>query len=165
MTMTAAAPTRDRKARLLCENDVERVIAIDRAHSGHARRRFFEKRFAAAKARPDDYIQVGAICGGSLRGYAIARILRGEFGHNEPVAVLDAIGVEAHSQELGIGEALMNELREAMRRSGVRSLQSQADWADHSLLRFFETSDFKLAPRIALERSVSAPMDETSEEL
>jgi len=165
MTMTAAAPTRDRKARLLCENDVERVIAIDRAHSGRARRRFFEKRFAAAKARPDDYIQVGAICGGSLRGYAIARILRGEFGHNEPVAVLDAIGVEAHSQELGIGEALMNELREAMRRSGVRSLQSQADWADHSLLRFFETSDFKLAPRIALERSVSAPMDETSEEL
>jgi len=163
--MTAAAPAPNRKARPLSENDVERVIAIDRAHSGHARRRFFEKRFAAARARPDDYIQIGAVWGGSLRGFAIARILRGEFGHEQPVAVLDAIGVEAHSQELGIGEALMHELREAMRRNGVRSLQSQADWTSHSLLRFFETSGFKLAPRMALERSVSKTMDETSEEV
>jgi GNAT superfamily N-acetyltransferase len=163
--MAAASPVLDRKARPLSENDVEQVIAIDRAHSGHARRRFFEKRFAAAKARPDDYIQVGAVGGGSLRGFAIARILRGEFGHEQPVAVLDAIGVEAHSEGLGIGEALMNELRDAMRRNGVHSLQSQADWTSHSLLRFFEASGFKLAPRIALERSVSDPLDETSEEV
>jgi GNAT superfamily N-acetyltransferase len=163
--MTAASAARDRKARPLNENDVERVIAIDRAHSGNARRRFFEKRFAAAKARPDDYIQLGAVCGGSLRGFAVARILRGEFGHEQPVAVLDAIGVEAHSQELGIGEALVNELREAMRRHGVRSLQSQAAWTSHSLLHFFEASGFKLAPRIALERSASEPMDETNEEV
>jgi GNAT superfamily N-acetyltransferase len=162
--MTEAAPARDRKACLLGENDIERVIAIDRAHSGHVRRRFFERRFAAAKARPEDYIQVGAMWGGSLRGFAIARVLRGEFGHEEPVAVLDAIGVEAQSQELGVGEALMSELREAMRRNGVRRMQTQAAWTSDHLLRFFEASGFTLAPRIALERSVSEPMLEASEE-
>ena len=46
--MVTASPVKDRKARALSENDVERVIAIDRAHSGHARCRFFERRFAAA---------------------------------------------------------------------------------------------------------------------
>ena len=163
--MIAASPVRDRKARALSENDVERVIAIDRAHSGHARRGFFEKRFAAAKAQPDDYIQVGAMWGGSLRGFAIARVLRGEFGHEQPVAVLDAIGVEAQCRELGLGEALMKELRDAMRRNGVRSMHSQADWTNHDLLHFFEASGFALAPRLALERSVSELMHETSEDV
>ena len=78
--------------------------------------------------------------------------------------MLDAIGVEAQSQELGVGEALMSELREAMRRNGVRRLQTQAAWTGHHLLRFFEASGFRLAPRIALERSVSEPMVEASEE-
>jgi L-amino acid N-acyltransferase YncA len=163
--MTAASPVRDRNARPLSVADIERVIAIDRVHSGHARRRFFEKRFAAARAQPDDYIQVGAMWGGSLRGFAIARIFRGEFGHEHPVAVLDAIGVEAQSQEHGIGEALLNELRDAMRRSGVRTLHSQADWTRHQLMRFFAASGFELSPRLALERSVSERLEETSEEV
>ncbi len=163
--MITASPVRDRKARPLSGADIERVIAIDCAHSGHVRRHFFEKRFAAAEARPGDYIQVGAMWGGSLRGFAVARILRGEFGHEHPIAVLDAIGVEAQSRELGIGEALMKELCDAMRRNGVRSLHSQADWTRHDLLRFFEASGFELAPRLALERSVSERLDEASEEV
>jgi GNAT superfamily N-acetyltransferase len=162
--MVTASPLGNRNARPLGENDVERVIAIDRAHSGHARRYFFEKRFAAAKAQPGDYIHVGAMWGGSLRGFAIARILRGEFGHEQAVAVLDAIGVEAQSQEHGIGEALMEELRDMMRRMGVRSLHSQAEWTKYGLLRFFEASGLQLAPRLVLERSVS-PLEETSEEV
>jgi GNAT superfamily N-acetyltransferase len=163
--MDAASPARDRKARLLSESDLERVIAIDRVHSGHARRRFFEKRFSAAKARPGDYIQVGAMWGGALRGFAIASILRGEFGHERPIAVLDALGVEGQSQQYGIGEALLNELREQMQKSGVQSLHSQAEWSRHDLLRFFATSGFQLAPRLALERSVSEPLAERSEEV
>ena len=163
--MVAASPVKDREARLLSQSDIERVIAIDRAHSGHARRRFFEKRFAAAQARPGDFIQVGAMWGGALRGFAIANILRGEFGHEHPIAVLDAIGVEAQSQEYGIGEALLERLREEMQRNRVQSLHSQAEWTRHDLLRFFATSGFRLAPRLALERSVSEPLAEPSEEV
>jgi ribosomal protein S18 acetylase RimI-like enzyme len=163
--MPASSGVRDRNARPLGDNDVERVIAIDGAHSGHARRHFFEKRFAALKARPGDYIHVGAMWGGSLRGFAIARILRGEFGHEHPIAVLDAIGVDPQTQDHGIGEALMKELCEAMWRNGVRSLHSQAEWTKHHLLRFFEASGFRLAPRLALERSVSELLDEPSEEI
>jgi L-amino acid N-acyltransferase YncA len=163
--MVAAATVLDRNARPLDEADIDRVIAIDRAYSGHSRRHFFEKRFAAAKARPGDYIHVGAMWGGTLRGFAIARILRGEFGHEQPVAVLDAIGVETQSRDHGIGEALMQELRNAMRANGVHALHSQAQWTRHELLRFFEASGFKLAPRLALERLVADPLDETSEEI
>jgi L-amino acid N-acyltransferase YncA len=141
------------------------VIAIDRAHSGHSRRRFFEKRFAAAAVQPDDYIHIGAVRGGSLRGFAIARILRGEFGHRHAVAVLDALGVEPESRERGIGQALMEELAAIMRRSEVHVLQSQTGWTNHDLLRFFHACGFALAPRLILERSVTELLEETGEEV
>ncbi len=155
----------DRGIRDLDVEDVERVIAIDRAHSGQARRRFYEKRFAAAKLKPEDYIHVGAMRDGALRGFAIARILRGEFGQEHAVVVLDAIGVEAESHERGIGQTLMEAVRQIMQQRGVRLLQSQADWTNHSLLRFFDAAGFKLAPRLALERSTVEPLVEVSEEV
>jgi len=163
--MAATSNVAPLNVRQLGAHDVDRVIAIDRAHSGHARQRFFEKRFAAARARPDDFIQVGTMWGGALRGFAITSVLRGEFGHERPIAVLDAIGVEAQSQEHGIGEALLHELREQMRKRGVKSLHSQADWTRNDLLRFFANSGFRLAPRLAVERSVSEPLAEPSEEI
>src|ERR1043165_9314997 len=96
--------------RPITADDLEQVIAIDKANSGNLRRHFFEKRFAAAKARPSDFVHIGVVAGNALRGFAIARILRGEFGKKDSVAVLDAIGVEAESRERGLGKNLMEGL-------------------------------------------------------
>ena len=52
-------------------------------------------------------------------------------------------------------------LTKVMRQKGVQSLQSQADWTNHGLLRFFDSSGFALAPRLVLERSVLTPLAET----
>ena len=144
--------------------DLERMIAIDRAHTGHSRRRFFEKRFAAAAAHPEDFVQIGLIRGGSLRGFAIARLSRGEFGREDVVAVLDVVGVEAESQDRGVGQTLIEQLMEILRQKKVRSLHSQASWASHQLLRFFEASGFQLSPRMVLERSVTEALLEPAEE-
>jgi len=46
----------------------------------------------------------------------------------------------------------------------VQSLQSQADWTNHGLLRFFDSSGFRLAPRVVLERSVLIPLAESVDE-
>lgn len=161
--MTIAASHLDSTMRRLGAADIERVIAIDRVHSGRARRRFFERRFAAAREEPDDYVTIGLMRGGSLRGFVAARVLRGEFGRENAVAVLDALGVEAESQDLGIGQALLAELAATLRGMGVRSLQSQADWTNHRLLRFFAAAGLELAPRLALQRPVGELPEELSE--
>lgn len=153
------------EARPLGANDLERIIAIDQAVSGRSRRRFFEKRFAMAEFHPDDFIHIGAALDGTLCGFAIARVQRGEFGHEDVVAVLDAIGVDAGHRDRGVGRLLMQELGAQMDGRGVRKLQSQAEWTNHSLLRFFDTAGFKLAPRLALQRSVAAVLDEASDEI
>ena len=103
--------------------------------------------------------------GETLRGFATARILRGEFGRENAVAVLDGLGVEIDTQEQGIGQALMSELVRTLRNMGVQSLQSQAEWTNGTLLRFFAGSGFLLAPRFALERSVVEPLAEPTEDI
>lgn len=156
---------RDSGACTLGPADVERVIAIDSAHTGHSRRRFFEKRFAAAAARPQDFVSIGIERNGAMRGFAIARILRGEFGREQAVAVLDAVGVEPHARERGVGRALIDELIAALDRINVGSLTSQTAWNNHELVRFFAASGFALAPRLVLERSLAEPLHEAGEEV
>jgi GNAT superfamily N-acetyltransferase len=163
MMPASAVPLR--VARPLGADDVERVIAIDRAHTGKARRRFFEKRFAAARAHPDEFIHVGIDRGGLLAAFAMAHVLRGEFGRDRAIAVLDVIGIEPEVHERGIGQALMRELNESLRRIGIGVLQSQVAWTSHRLLRFFAASGFELAPRLALERAVAPPLEESSEQV
>ena len=144
--------------------DLEQVIAIDKVNTGQSRRHFFEKRFAAAKARPSDFVHVGVVADNVLRGFAIARILRGEFGQKDAVAVVDALGVAPESREHGLGQSLMEGLVATARRQGAGSLQSQVDWKNVELLRFFNTSHFELAPRLALDRAVTELPEEAGEE-
>ena len=144
--------------------DLEQVIAIDKVSTGHSRRHFFEKRFAAAQRRPNDFIQIGVIADNALRGFAIARILRGEFGQKDAIAVVDALGVERESREHGLGHRLMEGLVETARKQGAHSVQSLVDWKNPDLLRFFNTTNFKLAPRLALECAIADLRAEVGEE-
>jgi GNAT superfamily N-acetyltransferase len=156
--------TVSRNTRALVAADLERVIAIDRIHSGRSRRHFFEKRLANALARPDDFVQVGVVTGDGLQGFAVARILRGEFGQKDAIAVLDAVGVDPQSREHGLGQSLMEGLVDLSKRHGVRSLQSHVSWTSLDLLRFFNASNFKLAPRLELERPVVELREDAVEE-
>lgn len=152
------------KVRRLRPDDLERTIAIDQAHTGRSRRRFFEKRLDAARKHPDDFIHVGVTRDGALAGFAFARVRQGEFGRDEPSAALDLIGVHPGSEEHGLGRVLMQALMQAMRDKGVKRLHSQADWTEHRMLKFFGSTGFKLAPRLVLERAVAEPITEPAED-
>lgn len=163
MAKLSAKPDHD--VRPLRADDLERMIAIDRAHAGRPRRRFFEKRLAAANANPDDYIHVGVSSDGKLMGFVFARVLHGEFGREQAIAAFDVIGVDPEHEEHGFGHALMQGLTTAMRDKGVRLLHSQADWTNHGLLKFFDSTGFKFAPRLVLERAVAEPLMEPTDEV
>src|SRR5262245_23677642 len=161
--MGNAALKTETGVRRLRPADLEQVIAIDSHHVGEPRRAFFEKRLAEARKHPRDYVQVGFDRNGVLAGFAFARILRGEFGRDQVIATLDAVGVMISSREQGLGHTLMDGLANALREEGVQSLQSQAGWTNHALLRFFDACGFDLAPRLVLERSALTPLPETAE--
>jgi ribosomal protein S18 acetylase RimI-like enzyme len=159
--MSNAVANIENMVRRLRPADLEQVITIDSENVGETRRAFFEKRLANARERPADYVQIGVAREGTLVGFAFARVLRGEFGRDQAIATLDAVGVMTGSREIGIGRALMGGLTKALCQEGIRSLQSQADWTNHALLRFFDASGFNLAPRLVLERSALMPLPES----
>jgi N-acetylglutamate synthase-like GNAT family acetyltransferase len=68
-------------------------------------------------------------------------------------------------QERGVGQDLFEELIAVMRQKGVRKLYSEANWTNHSLMRFLDASGFVISPRLVLERPVAEVLAENSEEV
>jgi len=145
------------RIRPLTDEDLDTVIEIDGRHAGRPRRRFFEKRFAAAGDRKHDFIHLGMVSGDTLVGFALIRVQRGEFGGDVPVASLDVIGVEPAQTGRGYGRSLLQGIASALSDAGIDILRSQAEWKNSDLLQFFETAGFALAPRLILERSTALP--------
>lgn len=81
----------------------------------------------------------------------------GEFGIAEPVATIDAIGVDFEWRRQNVGDALMRQLKANLGALGVSGLRSEVSWDDFDLLAFFRGQGFAPARRLCLER----PLDPT----
>jgi ribosomal protein S18 acetylase RimI-like enzyme len=154
----AAKPSQQEAVRIrpLAADDLDAVVAIDKAVSGRPRRGFFEKRLAHLAREPSAFVALAAEREGRLVGFVFARLYEGEFGGNVAEATVDAIGVAAEAQRQGVGRRLMDAMATAMQSHGITEIVTQADWTDTNLTAFFAAMKFSLAPRIVLERSVVA---------
>lgn len=163
--MATKAKAKERAVRPLRADDLDRVVAIDKALTKQSRRRFYERRLQSAQQHPEDFIYVGVTEGETLVGFAFAHLLYGEFGRDEAVAELDVIGVDPAAQGSGVGHKLCQALVDIMRKKKVRSVQTQADWRSHTVLTFFDSAGLSLAPRMVLERAVNQPFDDAIESI
>jgi ribosomal protein S18 acetylase RimI-like enzyme len=153
----------DLQLRSLHRDDLERVSGIESRITGHSRKGFLEKRFAAAAESPDGFIACAAVQDGNLAGYAIARIQEGEFGAPESVAVLDVVGIDPDAQGKGIGKAVLAEMERGMKARGIGTLRTLVDWGSPAMIRFFSSAGFLLAPDQVLERDTSPLREEIRE--
>jgi len=140
--------------RPLQSTDHPSVEALDRALSEVSRRGFFAKRWQAMARHPQEFAALGAYHDERLCGFALAHLLRGEFGGDAPVAVLDALGVDTGEQAHGAGRELIRALVTELRAQGVQELRTQVAWEQSGLLAFFARAGFLPAPRLVLERAV-----------
>jgi GNAT superfamily N-acetyltransferase len=147
------------KVRPLGPADIDRVVEIDQKITGHSRRGFYDKRFAIATRESSSFIGLAAEADGQIKGFVLTHILDGEFGGKDPVAVLDALGVDPRARGAGIARTLMSALDKALKDRGVKELQTQAQLSDYDLVGFFTAAGFDLAPRLTLERETSKQVD------
>jgi ribosomal protein S18 acetylase RimI-like enzyme len=155
----------DLQLRSLHRDDLDRVSGIESRITGHSRKGFLEKRFAAAAETPDGFIACTAALDGKLAGYAFARIQEGEFGATDAVAVLDVIGIDPGAQGKGIGKMLLDELERRMKARSIGTLRTQVDWGSPAMIRFFSSTAFLLAPVQILERDTSPLREDNYEPL
>ncbi len=144
--------------------DFERMVEIDKAITDRGRRGFYEKRFAASANNPQGFIGLAAERDGKVLGFVLAHLLSGEFGVTAPVGMLDAIGVDPASRGFCVGQRLLGGLDQALTSRGVAELRTEANWTEHSLVGFFATAGFRLAPRLVLDRSIGTPIEEEGED-
>jgi ribosomal protein S18 acetylase RimI-like enzyme len=153
----------DLQLRSLHRDDIDRVSGIESRITGHSRKGFLEKRFAAAVESPVGFIAFAAVRDGKVAGYAIARIQEGEFGAPDAVAVLDVLGIDPDVQRAGIGKTLLAEMERRMKTRGIGTLRTQVDWGNPATIRFFSSTGFLLAPAQILERDTSPLREEIRE--
>lgn len=149
--------------RSLYPEDIQQVSKIESNLTGRPRREFLEKRLAIATALPASFITCAALDGKTLAGYGLTRILEGEFGAVSVQAVLDAIGVDPDYQGKGIGKMVMSGIEQRMKKKNIRTLQTQIDWSDYTMVRFFSAAGFRLASGQIIERDTSPLSEDISE--
>ena len=150
----------------LSTDDLEQVISLDKNLGGDSRPQFFNKRYQAMQRSPDTYISFVSKTNGQVSGFLFAHVLAGEFGNRQPVAVLDALGVQPGEQGSGVGMKLMQALKNEAKERGCGTLQTQANWAQQELLAYFASAGFELGAKNILKRDTSPlAVDQDDEEL
>ena len=143
---------------------LDTAVELDTTTNGNQRRDFFAKRFEAQEKHPLAFISMGATEAGEMVGFVCCHMLKGEFGSDELIAVLDAMAVKPESQGQGVGHELMAQLMTEIRARGGKGLQTQAGWDQPGVLDFFSATGFKMAPGLILERTTPNYSDPTRSE-
>ncbi len=143
---------------------LDAAVELDTTTNGSQRRDFFAKRFEAQEKHPLAFISMGATEAGEMVGFVSCHMLKGEFGSDELIAVLDAMAVKPESQGQGVGHELMAQLMTEIRARGGKGLQTQAGWDQPGVLDFFSATGFKMAPGLILERTTPNYSDPTRSE-
>ena len=92
---------------------------------------------------------------GRPAGFVMARVDFGEFGHTEPAAVIDTIGVDPGHARLGIGRALLSQLLANLESLHVDTVRTVVTWDSFALLDFLADCGFAPGQHLVLTRTIT----------
>ena len=142
------------KIRLMQVDDFDAVVGIDAKVLKASRPEYYEMKFEKL-FNSKDYLPASLVAegeDGTVVGFVMGELFMGEYGIFQEEATLDTIGVDPQYQHQGIGEQLMNEFMDHLRKVGVRKINTLVDWNDSKLIHFFSANQFSPSKTINLER-------------
>lgn len=144
------------KIRLMKAEDFDAVVGIDAKVLQSSRPEYYEVKFEKL-FKSNDYLPASLVAeeeNGTVVGFVMGELYIGEYGIFQEEATLDTIGVDPDYQHKGIGEQLINEFVEHLRRVGVQKINTLVGWNDSKLIHFFSANQFSPSKTINLERSL-----------
>ena len=147
------------EVRTLTPDDLNWVVQIDKAHSGKPRHEYFRVKLKEAQTDTGIRVSLAAVVDRQPAGFLMGRLYYGEFGLPEPVAILDTIGVSKAFSGKHVGKALMRQFMMNLRALGIEKIQTQVEWDQSELIKFFRNSGFTLAPRLCLEAKLDSHLN------
>ncbi len=144
------------KIRLMKADDFDAVVGLDEKILKASRSEYYELKFEKL-FKSKDYLPTSLVAeeeDGTMVGFVMGELYMGEYGIFQEEASLDTIGVDPHCQHKGIGEQLINEFMDHLRKIGVQKVNTLVDWNDSKLIHFFSANQFRPSKTINLERSL-----------
>jgi predicted N-acetyltransferase YhbS len=144
------------KIRLMKADDFDAVVRIDEKVLKTSRPEYYEMKFEKL-FRSKDYLPVSLVAeekDGTVVGFVMGELYMGEYGLFQEEATLDTIGVDTDYQQKGIGEQLIDEFADHLKRVGVQKINTLVDWNDSKLIHFFSANKFSPSKTINLERNL-----------
>ena len=140
--------------RSLRTGDLEALIEIDAAESGHRRPMYFERMVERAVQKADFQASLAAELDGRTVDFVLATLFYGEYGLTEPSASIDAIGVLPECRGRRVARALVRQLLLNLAALRIQRVRTEVEWNDFGLLGFFERIGFVPSGRLCLERQL-----------
>jgi ribosomal protein S18 acetylase RimI-like enzyme len=144
------------KIRLMQSEDFDAVVGIDEKVLKTPRPEYYDMKFEKLfKSR--DYLPASLVAedqNGTVVGFVMGEIYRGEYGIFQEEATLDTIGIDPSCQHQGIGKQLLNEFINHLKKLGVKKINTLVAWNDSKLIHFFSANHFSPSKTINLERSL-----------
>lgn len=149
--MNASAPI----IRLMKADDFDAVVGIDEKVLGATRPEYYKVKFEKLFSTRD-YLPVSLVAEEDEKvvGFVMGELFIGEYGIFQEEATLHTIGVDPEYQRTGIGQTLINEFVDHLKKVGVRRLNTLVDWNDSKLIHFFGSNQFSPSKTINLERNL-----------
>ena len=141
--------------RLMKAEDFDAVVGIDEKVLKASRPEYYEMKFEKL-FKSSDYLPTSLVAeekDGTVVGFVMGVLYMGEYGIFREEATLDTIGVDPSYQHRGIGNQLIDEFMDHLKRLGVQKMSTLVDWNDSKLIHFFSANQFSPSKSINLERS------------
>lgn len=142
--------------RLMKADDFDAVVAIDEKILKASRPQYYELKFEKL-FQSKDYLPVSLVAedkDGTVVGFIMGELYMGEYGIFQEEATLDTIGVDPDHQHRGIGDRLIQEFMDHLRKVGVQKINTLVNWNDSRLIHFFSANQFSPSKTIYLERII-----------
>jgi predicted N-acetyltransferase YhbS len=142
--------------RLMKTDDFSAVVRIDEKVTKACRSEYYKLKFEEL-VQSTDRVPTSLVAeqgDGTVVGFIMGELLIGEFGISQE-ATLDTIIVDPDSRNRGIGEQLIREYIDHVRKLGARKVNTLVDSNDAKLMNVFIANQFTPSKTICLERSLA----------
>nr|WP_294565418.1 GNAT family N-acetyltransferase [uncultured Rhodopila sp.] len=138
------------RVRSMARDDLAALVAIDRRITGQDRSGYYGRKLEEVFSESAIRMSLVAEIDSHPAGFIMARVDFGEFGHTDPEAVMDTIGVDPRHAHEGVATALLRQLAANLGALRAESLRTEVGWNRFGLLAFLDRMGFQPHRRLAL---------------
>ncbi|MBS1151628.1 MAG: uncharacterized protein H6Q89_3326 [Myxococcaceae bacterium] len=138
--------------RHLQAGDFDAIVRIDSRVTGKARSEYFKRKFDEVLNESAIAVSLVAESDGFPVAFAMARVDSGDFGHVEPVAALDTIGVDPGFARKGYARAVLEQMVENLAALHVERLETEISNDAVELQKFLVRFGFGPSQRLSFQR-------------